>query len=79
MVTQPVNVDEESESEEPTRTIVVGKQLCTDYLVHKSSGECSSKSLSTSTSALPSDILSTIDSASTSMLSTDPCNTEVLV
>ena len=82
MVKQSVNIDEKSDSKELILTTVVGEQLCTDYQLHElpsDSGECFSESLSTSTSALTSDILSTIDTSSTLMLLTDPCNTEVLV
>ena len=81
-VTPSVIVDEQSEGIESTLTTVVGEQFCTDYQVHElpsDSGECLSDSFSTSTSALPSDISSQFDSASTSTFLTDPSNTEVLV
>ena len=67
MVKQSVNIDEKSDSKELILTTVVGEQLCTDYQLHElpsDSGECFSESLSTSTSALTSDILSTIDTSS---------------
>ena len=74
--------DEQQEDEQSTLTTLVGDQLCTDYQVYElpsETGDGLSDSFSTSASGILSDISSHIDSASTSMLSAGPLNTEVLV
>ena len=68
--------EEHFEEVQSSLTTAVGEQLCTEYQLHElpsNSGDCLSDSFSTSVSALPSEISSLFESASTSMLSTEPC------
>ena len=84
-VTNSTIAEEESEDEQlnvqSTLTTVVGEQLYSDYQVYElpsHTGDGLSDSF-TSASGILSDISSYIDSASTSLLSTGPSNTEVVV
>ena len=84
-VTNSTIAEEESEDEQSnvqsTLTTVVGEQLYSYYQVYElpsDTGDGLSDSF-TSASGILSDISSYIDSASTSLLSTGPSNTEVVV